>query len=111
MSAQIALNAAKALNAAVAPQPWQRARHIARQFPALFRPMGRECRAVFLDDPLAQGLLGPVAKNVLFSRLTLQFRRGLPDMREILILGRGRQRWGSNRPLGRGNRRFPPVRG
>ncbi|EGG28264.1 hypothetical protein IMCC3088_562 [Aequoribacter fuscus] len=34
--------------------------HIAGQFPALRRQMGSERRVVFFDDPIEQGLLGPV---------------------------------------------------
>ena len=34
--------------------------HVIRQFPALFRQMASERRVVFFDDPLEQGLLGPV---------------------------------------------------
>lgn len=34
--------------------------HITRQFPALFRQMASERRVVFFDDPIEQGLLGPV---------------------------------------------------
>lgn len=34
--------------------------HIARQLPALLRQMGSERRIILVDDPIEQGLLGPV---------------------------------------------------
>ena len=34
--------------------------HVIRQFPALLRQMASEPRVVFFDDPIEQGLLGPV---------------------------------------------------
>lgn len=37
------------------------AAHVIRQILALLRQMGNECRVILVDDPIEQGLLGPVA--------------------------------------------------
>ena len=70
--------------------------HIRRQLPAPLRQMASERRVVFFDDPIEQGLLGPVAL-VTTSILVPGGRPGRQFLRERFPFGfsydKPRSRW------------------